>query len=668
MTSFARAQLPASSAALVHPRYRPDIDGLRAVAVLSVVAFHAFPDWLPGGFTGVDVFFVISGFLISTIILENIGLGTFSFAEFYARRIRRIFPALLLVMAAVLVGGWFLLLPGEYELLGKHVASGAGFVSNFALWRESGYFDVDAETKPLLHLWSLGIEEQFYIFWPLTLWAAWRWRMNLLAVTLVTFAASLALNLMFVKDHAVATFYAPMTRAWELLFGALLAHLTLDGKLQRFVSGNRHISTDVLAWTGAALIVAGLLALSSKQAFPGWRALIPVAGAVLLIAAGPTAWVNRHILSNRLAVGIGLISFPLYLWHWPLLAFPRIVWGGLGFWAAIAAIVAAVALATATYLLVEKRARRGHGTTAAALLFSMLLAGLFGYVAFASDGAPQRPAFARAEAVQRQLVGPTWRHTTNDLCKARYHGLEYRYFCALSRDADPTVILLGDSFANALYGGIVQHPQLAHHVVLSFGSCSPGSSLAKPGDCATLKRIIETTPSIRYAFVTAYWPRFNAAGSSIDLITGAPAENPSSAADYIRGFDERIGFLEARGIKVVVFGPKPELGYEPRLCFARPFSTGSMPCTMERSRVDEQEASIASLIAGVLARHPNVLYFDQNGLFCSGPVCSTIKDGMPLLRDFRHYSEFGSDAVMAEFVPWVSSKSPELLQDHQSGR
>lgn len=667
MTTFAKAQLPASSAALVHPRYRPDIDGLRAVAVLAVVVFHAFPEWLPGGFTGVDVFFVISGFLISTIILANIQLGTFSFAEFYARRIRRIFPALLLVMAAVLAAGWFLLLPSEYELLGKHVASGAGFLSNVALWRESGYFDVDAATKPLLHLWSLGIEEQFYIFWPLALWAAWRWRMNLLALTLVGLAASLVLNIGLVKSHNVATFYAPMTRAWELLFGALLAHLAVDGKLAQIGRSSR-LLPDGIAAVGAAMIVAGLVLLDSHQSFPGWRALIPVAGAALFIAAGPTAWINKHVLSNRLAVAIGLISFPLYLWHWPLLTFPRIVWGSLSAPGAVAAIAAAVALSAATYLLVEKRARRGGNRVAAVLLFSMLACGAAGAIAFASRGMPQRPAFARAEAVQRQLVGPTWRHTTNDICKARYRGLEYRYFCALSRDGDPTLILLGDSFANALYGGIVQHPQLGHHVVLSFGSCSPGSSLAKPGDCATLKHIIETTPSIRYAFVTAYWPRFNAAGSSVDLVTGGPVENPASAADYARGLDERISFLEARGIKVVVFGPKPELGYEPSLCFARPFSAGTKPCTMDRNRVDEQEASIASIIAGVLSQHPGVLYFDQNGLFCPGPVCSTIKDGMPLLRDFRHYSEFGSDAMMAEFVPWVSARAPDLLQLRQSSR
>src|SRR5260370_40148903 len=161
---------------LTHPKYRPDIDGLRAVAVLLVVGFHAFPDWVKGGFIGVDIFFVISGFLISTIIFENLERNSFSFIAFYSRRIRRIFPALLVVLIAAFAIGRFTLLPDEYRQLGKHIAGGAGFVANFVLWNESGYFDRAAETKPLPHLWSLGIEEQFYIVFPLLLWLAWQRR------------------------------------------------------------------------------------------------------------------------------------------------------------------------------------------------------------------------------------------------------------------------------------------------------------------------------------------------------------------------------------------------------------------------------------------------------------------------------------------------------------
>ena len=208
---------------LSHPKYRPDIDGLRAVAVLSVVAFHAFPEWIKGGFIGVDVFFVISGFLISTIIFENLDRGTFSFAEFYARRIKRIFPALIFVLSACLIFGWLSLLPEELNQLGKHILGGAGFVSNLVLWSESGYFDNSAETKPLLHLWSLGIEEQFYIVWPFLVWAAWKRKLNLFYVTLSLLVASFASNIWLIQANPVATFYSPLTRFWELLCGSLLA-------------------------------------------------------------------------------------------------------------------------------------------------------------------------------------------------------------------------------------------------------------------------------------------------------------------------------------------------------------------------------------------------------------------------------------------------------------
>ncbi|MFA6121206.1 MAG: acyltransferase, partial [Sideroxydans sp.] len=205
---------------LTHPKYRADIDGLRAIAILAVVGFHAFPTWVKGGFIGVDVFFVISGFLISTIIFGSLSRDAFSFAEFYARRIKRIFPALFLVLVASFVFGWFALLADEYKQLGKHIAGGAGFVSNFVLWGESGYFDNAAETKPLLHLWSLGIEEQFYFVWPLLLWFAWKRRFNLLTIALVVAVVSFALNVFTVRSDPVAAFYSPLTRFWELMVGS----------------------------------------------------------------------------------------------------------------------------------------------------------------------------------------------------------------------------------------------------------------------------------------------------------------------------------------------------------------------------------------------------------------------------------------------------------------
>jgi peptidoglycan/LPS O-acetylase OafA/YrhL len=215
---------------LAHPKYRPDIDGLRALAVLSVVLFHAFPEVLKGGFIGVDVFFVISGFLISTIIFTSLERGSFSFREFYARRIRRIFPALVLVLASSYVFGWFTLLADEYRQLGKHIAGGAGFISNLMLWTEAGYFDTSAETKPLLHLWSLGIEEQFYFVWPLLLCFAWKRKFNLFTIAIGVAVLSFALNLE--RGHLLL--------AADALLGTVLRRLAgLDQPVQERGLGSR---------------------------------------------------------------------------------------------------------------------------------------------------------------------------------------------------------------------------------------------------------------------------------------------------------------------------------------------------------------------------------------------------------------------------------------------
>ncbi len=351
---------------LIHPKYRPDIDGLRAVAVLSVLGFHAFPQWVKGGFIGVDIFFVISGFLISTIIFASLDGKGFSYSEFYARRIKRIFPALVVVMGATFAFGWYTLLPGEWQQLGKHVAAGAGFVSNFAFWGEAGYFDNAAETKPLLHLWSLAIEEQFYIFWPLLLGLAWKRKWRMLAVIGAVAAASFLLNVSTIHSHRTAAFYSPLSRFWELMAGGMLAYMRLH-KPHLLVK-----QRNLQAIAGFVLIALGLLMLRGGKAFPGWWALLPVLGAFYCIAAGPQAWLNKHVLGSRPMVWVGLISYPLYLWHWPLLAFARIFEGKTPSDGVRAgAMVAAFVLAWLTYRFVERYTRQ---TTRKPVMFGLLAA------------------------------------------------------------------------------------------------------------------------------------------------------------------------------------------------------------------------------------------------------------------------------------------------------
>lgn len=380
-----------------HPAYRPDIDGLRAIAVGSVVAYHAFPSAIRGGFVGVDIFFVISGYLISSIILKSLDSGAFSFGDFYARRVRRIFPALLVVLLASLGFGWFVLLADEYAQLGKHVAGGAAFVANFVYWDEVDYFDSAAELKPLLHLWSLGVEEQFYIVWPLLLFMAWRIRTAIAVLITLIILASFLLNVGTVESDPAAAFYLPFARFWELLCGGILAYLTLLRSDPLFAQGthqgmrglltavsskrpapSRRI-TDLVSIAGAALICYAVLRIDRQASFPGWWALLPTSGALLLIAAGPGALFNRMVLARRTMVFVGLISYPLYLWHWPLLSFARIV-GQSSQQVIVSLVIASVVLAWLTYRFIEipvKRSSRDPGNAARMTrLLALCLAGI----------------------------------------------------------------------------------------------------------------------------------------------------------------------------------------------------------------------------------------------------------------------------------------------------
>jgi peptidoglycan/LPS O-acetylase OafA/YrhL len=439
---------------LTHLSYRPDIDGLRAVAVLSVVGFHAFPNLVGGGFIGVDIFFVISGYLISSIIFSSLERGSFSFAEFYARRIKRIFPALIVLFLACLAYGWFMLPPNEYRQLGKHIAAGAGFVANFVFWSEADYFDAAAASKPLLHLWSLGVEEQFYIFWPLLLWLVAKRGYNFLAVTLLIGIASFALNVGTMAVDATAAFYSPWCRFWELMMGGVLAHLPRRDPqgIARF-PGLKSVA-------GLICIAAGLFVLEKSTSYPGWRALLPTLGAFLLIWAGPGAWINRTLLAHPAAVWVGVISYPLYLWHWPLLwlvnAQLKSAVSTQHYLTAGAAIAASVILAWLTYRLIERPLRFGGGgkPVVIGLVSLMIAAGAAGYLTYVNDGWIDY----RIPASVRQLIQndtdtrASWREHTCFLSE-QDDATGFAAEC-LEKNRRPLLFLWGDSHAAALYPGL----------------------------------------------------------------------------------------------------------------------------------------------------------------------------------------------------------------------
>ena len=659
------AQMTTSTPHLSHPKYRPDIDGLRAVAVLSVVVFHAFPGWMKGGFIGVDVFFVISGFLISTIIFENLDRGTFSFTEFYARRIKRIFPALLLVLAVSLSLGWFALLTDEYKQLAKHTMSGIGFVSNLVLWSESGYFDNTAETKPLLHLWSLGIEEQFYFVWPLLCWFFWKFKSRIALLLIVFAIISFSQNVKTVGFDSVEAFYSPFTRFWELFLGAQLAYIALyNKKIVVSFHGNPSIANG-LSFAGFLLLASGFVLINKDASFPGYWALIPVVGAMLIILSGPNSFFNRHLLSNKITVFFGLISFPLYLWHWPLLTFLRIVERGTpDRYLRLTAVVVSVILAWLTYRFIERTVRQSNGyryvTTLIALSAFIFSAG---FLIYSQNGFPGRKAVTTSEfseKVQYQFMGPIWAYTKNEICLSEYPYKDQDslawWFCMKSNKNSPSILLLGNSYTNQLYPGFAKNPKLSHHSVLSIGTCSVGAdgSGSDPRNPCYGSRAKEQADFIDQIIKST---------SSLEFVVLDGLERKPSA-DYIGRVLDRISFLEKQGLQVVVFVPHIKPGFHPKACFKSPLKQNSRDCLISSAERQSILDDFKPLARAIKDSSSNALVFDQNDVFCDRKDgnCSFVRDGLPLHRDEGHTSEYASLLLQDYFTVWAQSTLPPILE------
>jgi peptidoglycan/LPS O-acetylase OafA/YrhL len=343
-----------SSIAFKNYPYREDIDGIRALAILAVLGFHAFPKVISGGFIGVDVFFVISGYLITGIIMRNLSNQTFSFSDFYFRRLKRIFPSVIVVMMTSLLLGWILLFEKELSQLGRHARYGVSFMSNFLLWKESGYFDTSSELKPFLHLWSLCVEEQFYIIWPLILFIVVKFKINFFKIIFLIIGVSFILNLTNITKDPIGTFYLPATRFWEILTGGLLYQYSYKDFFQ-----NKLIQSFV-SFLGLMIVCACSFYLTKANVYPSWLAIIPVLGSSLMIVAGSESWPNKAIFSKKIFRWFGHISFPLYLWHWPLFAFARIVYGpDLSVFLSFILIVVSILLSWITFRFIENPIRLG---------------------------------------------------------------------------------------------------------------------------------------------------------------------------------------------------------------------------------------------------------------------------------------------------------------------
>lgn len=622
--------------------YRPDIDGLRAIAVIAVLGFHAFPEWFPGGFIGVDVFFVISGYLITSILIREHEHGVWHIAGFYARRILRIFPALLLVLSACLYAGWHVLLADEYKQLGKHVAAGAGFVANWALWFEAGYFDRASELKPLLHLWSLGIEEQFYIAWPLLLWAGWRGPTQLRRMALWIALASMVLSCVMVYVDRTHAFYSPLTRAWELLMGALVALYW-----PRVQTALHDKPLSLISWMALLTLGFSILLMQAHDPFPGALALIPVLSAALLIASGPAAGSAHRFLACKPMVWIGLISYPLYLWHWPLLSFARIMKGdslSLGLRGML--LLLSVLLAAITYRWVERPIRRLPKAWAVGFLtVLMVLVALVGSNVFVRDGL-ERIRYKRmiqiSETANRDFIDfEKAGLITNATCEQPFRFPE-KEVCLTHQPQRPvTAVLVGDSHAVHAFWGVADAMSRAglNLKVMGKGACVPlldHVSVGDPFKCQphmnqTLHAIAEN-PSIR-TVALVYRGRYLGAHPS--------AQDIAAFQDKL---DRTLTFLTQAGKRVHYFLPVVEPGFDPRLCVgALPW--GRQPprsCVIDQSADAQSIAHLLRVIQEVQVRHPQVRFIDPNALICENKACPIFQDGRSIFKDENHLSHFGS--------------------------
>lgn len=476
-----------TSPAMAKQNYRPDIDGLRAISVLSVVIYHAFPELLSGGFIGVDVFFVISGYLISNIIFNSLHNDKFSFKNFYARRIKRIFPAVIIVLSTSYLIGWIILLPQDYEQLGKHIAAGAGFISNIVSLYETGYFDASANLKPLLHLWSLGIEEQFYILWPLLVWLIWKNKYTILPIILILTAVSFYLNINGVKINHTVIFYSPHTRFWEILCGCLLAWVSFinkqnpctyfDFKKLKFIyNKNEKLLINTMSILGILLLLYGFLKINEGYSFPGFWAIIPVLASVLLIYAGPDTWVNNKILSNKIAIWLGLISFPLYLWHWPLLTFSRIIESGTpSYNTRIFIVILSILLAWVTYKFIEQpiRFENKNKITTAQLAIGMLIIGCIGLATYKYNGFLFRfPKIIQNIMDFRFDYREAYRSGTCFLNPEQDH-TDFEKCDSTEKKGQETILLWGDSHAAHLYPGYKAAYGNTHNLIQRTASGCP---------------------------------------------------------------------------------------------------------------------------------------------------------------------------------------------------
>lgn len=664
--------------------YRKDIDGLRALAVVPVVLYHAGFSLFSGGYVGVDVFFVISGYLITGIISEEIRQQRFSVLHFYERRIRRIFPALFVVLLFTMIAGLILLLPEDLIAMSKSLVAATLFSSNILFWRESGYFDTAAELKPLLHTWSLAVEEQFYIFFPLFLMLAWRWIKNgWQAATWACLIISFALSIYGLRYHDEATFYLLPMRAWELLMGSVIALGAVPPLPNRKWR-------EVLAALGIGLILYAVLAYDQSTPFPGEYALAPCLGAALIIHAGRDAsaptWTAR-LLSLQPVVFIGLISYSLYLWHWPLIVYAKyIAIFPLTTWQSAAIVATGVAMATLSWRYVEAPFRKGNGTfftRSRARLFAMSGAIMAGAIVISLatiilHGLPMRmnPAaieiVATAKAPQKVFT-QCINYRKKDIFKKPEKS------CVFGNEhGEASILLWGDSHAGAILPGALtalKDSNIGIRTLIMTG-CPPllGIHLSYNETDTCYKYNLEViryikTSTAKTVILGARWAPM--LGGPVNLDHDKATPGISDAAGKVvsivnarrllaTSLDETIQAILGSGKKVILVYPVPESTFDipNRLSQSLRFhGTDSLPMIVISRHDFNYRSGEVIRIFDSLPDRANFSRLRPDDMLCVETSCLTIKDGQALYFDDNHLSMAGAELLAPLFAPLLNTSA-----------
>ena len=634
--------------------YRPEIDGLRAIAVLSIVLYHAKVDLFSGGFVGVDIFFVISGYLITSILLKDLQTGRFSFLGFYERRLRRILPALLFMAIVVSAVSYAYLLPTELKNFGRSLAAMATFWANIFFYKESGYFDTLSESKPLLHTWSLSVEEQFYIFLPLIMFFIFkRFRANICLVLTIIAIISLILSLVMINKDPDGVFYLLHYRAWELLAGAILATSTRLQGLQF-----KNVLAQLVSAFALLLVCVPFFVYSYKTQFPGFTAVPVIFGTMVLIQQGQHGFAGK-ILSTPLFTSIGKISYPLYLRHWPLLTLPPLILAReLTPLEISLCLAAALALSVFSWQFVENPVRTRKILLSRKKLF---VCSAFCLLALAAngrlyrffDGVPGRfPAEIMASLDE---AGSFWAKST--LCLKGSESKDFSPCRIGSTDTEPSFILWGDSQAAAWAPGLekIAREYKVSGLQYTMRSCAPMDGFIAPSSSEAEKlACLDFNKNIYQIIEDNKIENICLAGSFGAYMGGRKGLKGLMEPAKIKAqFEETVARLQAMGVTVWVVQGTPEYSNSVPEALAKALIRGDSveQVSLPESVYKDFYRPVEEMIHNSSPNGLKILPIQPD--ICRGGFCLAGEGTRPFYSDFQHLSVFGSEYLNGTFKPML---------------